>query len=402
LAANTFLTSSVITREALRLLENKLSFTSNVNKEYSDKFGVDGAKIGDTVNVRKPPKYLGRRGQAAQVEAVKESSVPVKLTTQYGVDLEMSTADLTLSIDDFSKRILAPGISRIANMIDQDGLALYNQVYNAVGTPGTTPNALMTYLMAGVALDNSAAPEEERSIVFTPLMQATIVDALKGLMQKDSEIARQYARGRMGQAIGFGWNMDQNCATHTVGPLGGVPLINGANQVGNALVTDGWTAAAALRLKLGDVFTIQNVFSVNPQSLQSTGMLQQFVVQADTNSDGAGNATISISPSIIVGTAFATVNAAPADNAPITVLGAANTASPVGLAYQRDAFTFATADLYIPKGVDMSGRMSDKQLGLSVRFIRQYDAKTDQLISRLDLLGGWTVIRPELAARIHA
>ena len=207
----------------------------------------------------------------------------------------------------------------------------------------------------------------------------------------------------MGTAVGFEWYMDQNVNTHTVGPLGGTPLVNGSTATGaTTLVTDGWTASAAARLKKGDIFTIAGVNHVNPQSRQSTGTLQQFVVTADVSSDGSGNLTAAISPAIKTTTAFQTVDALPADNAAITVLGAASTQSPTGLAHHKDAFTLAMADLPLPKGTDMAARVSDDQLGMSIRLVRDYDITNDKFPCRLDVLYGWATLRPELACRIQA
>jgi hypothetical protein len=402
-AGNTLLTISMITKEALRILENNLAFTKRVNRQYDDKFAIEGAKIGYVVNARKPVRYVVTTGQALSIQDATETQVPVTLTTQDHVDFQFSSADLALSVDDFKNRFLTPAISALANKIDFSGLSLYSQISNAVGTPGTVPNTLLTYLLAGVALDNNAAPQdEERHIVITPKMQAYIVDALKGLFQQASEIARQYIKGTMGISSGFNWAMDQNCPTHTVGPLGGTPTVNGAGQTGAALITQAWTAAAASRLNQGDVFTVAGVFGVNPQSRQSTGDLQQFVVTAPVSSDGAGAATIPISPSIITSGAYQTVTASPANAAALTILGAANTASPQGMAFHRDAFTLVTADLPVPKGVDMGSRVSDKQLGMSLRMVRAYDINTDQWPCRIDVLYGWATLRPELACRVAA
>lgn len=406
-AENTLLTISMITKEALRILENNLAFTRRVNRQYDDKFAVEGAKIGYVVNARKPVRYVVTTGQALQIQDATETQVPVTLTTQDHVDFQFSSADLALSVDMFKDRFLQPAVSALANKIDYAGLQLYSQVSNLVGTPGTTPNALLTYLLAGVALDNSAAPQdEERHLVVTPKMQAYIVDALKGLFQQSTAIAQQYIKGQMGTAAGFNWAMDQNCPTHTVGPLGGTPLVNGAGQTGSSLITDGWTASAANRLKKGDVFTIgtgaTGVYGVNPQSRQSTGDLAQFVVTADVASDGSGNATIPISPAIITSGAYQTVTGAPADNAAITVVGAANTATPQGMAFHRDAFTLVTADLPLPRGVDMGARVADKQLGISLRIVRAYDITSDQWPTRIDVLYGWASLRSELACRVAA
>jgi hypothetical protein len=374
-----------------------------VNRQYSSKFAIEGAKIGTVINARKPPRYVGRTGTAIGVEDATETQVPVTLTTQFGVDISFSSADLSLSISDFSNRFIKPAIATIANKIDFDGLQLFKTVANSVGTPGTTPNSLLTYLLAGVKLDDNSTPMDgERSCIVNPLMQATIVDALKGLFQSSTEIKAQYEKGMMGTAAGFDWYMDQNVGVATIGPQGGTPLVNGASQSGSSLIVDGFTAAAASRLVKGDVFTIAGVFGVNPQNRQSTGALQQFVVTAAVSSDAAGNATIPIFPAITLTGAFQTVTALPADNAALTVVGAANTVSPQGMAFHKDAFTFVSADLQLPRGVDMAARVSDPETGLSVRMVRQYVIATDQFPCRLDILYGWKELYPENACRIQA
>jgi hypothetical protein len=402
-ADNTLLTSTLITRESMRVLENNLTTVKCVNRQYDSKFGVEGAKIGQIVNARKPIRVVGRTGQAASIEPITETSVPVPLTTQAGVDLEVSQADLLLKIDDFGDRILKPCVANIANRMDADTAAIAQQFWENVGTPATTPNALLTYLLAGVALDNNLAPQDnERHLILTPLSQAYIVDALKGLFQQSSKIAEQYVEGKMGRAIGFSWYMDQNLPTQTVGPQGGMPLVNGAGQSGNSLITDGWTAAAASRLVTGDRFTIAGVYQVNAQSRVSNGNLQEFVVTAPASSDGSGNLTVYFNPPLVASGQYQTVDSLPADNAAITVVGAANAVSPTNIAFHRDAMTIVTADLPLPRGVDMAGRLSDKQLGMSISFVRAYDVFSGQLISRLDVLYGCALLRGELGTVIYS
>jgi hypothetical protein len=402
--ANTLLTISMITREALRVLENNLTFTKQVNRQYDNRFGVEGAQIGTVLNVRKPPRYVGRTGTAISIEDATETQVSVTLDTQFGVDITFTSEDLALKISDFSKRFISPAVATIANKIDNAGMALYTSVYNSVGVPGTPgPTTLLAYLNAGVALDDNSAPMDgARSICITPSQQAQIVNALKGLFQQSSAISSQYARGQMGTAVGFDWYMDQNCNTHTTGTFttGSTPLVKGAAQTGSSLITDGWANSTAVILK-GDVFTIADVNHVNPQSLASTGTAQQFVATADGTSDGSGNLTLSISPSITTGTGFQTVDGSPADNAAITMVGAEAKQSPQGLAFHRDAFTLAMADLPLPQGTDMAARVSDDQLGMSIRLIRDYDITTDKFPCRLDVLFGWAALRPELACRIQ-
>lgn len=399
--ANTLLTISMITREAMRVLENFLVATKYMRRDLDSQFGRSGAKIGTTINVRKPPRYSGRTGQALALEDATETQVPLTLDTQFGVDLEFSSQDLTLSIDDFSQRFIYPAIAAIANKIDFDGLAQYKNIYNTIGTPGTVPATLLLYLQLGQKLNEEAAPKApRRSVIISPAMEATIVNALSGLFQEASSIAEQYRRGTMGYVAGLMFSMDQNVNTHIVGALGGTPLVNGASQSGDSLITDAWTSAAANRLLRGDVFTIANVNAVNPQNRQTTGSARQFVATDDVASDSSGNATIPISPSIVASGPFQTVDALPANNAALTILGAGGTETPQGLAFHRDAFVFASADLILPGGTDMAARVSDKQLGMSIRMIRDYDINQDRLITRLDILYGFATLYPELAVRM--
>jgi hypothetical protein len=389
------------------VIENNLTFAKQINRSYDSEFGKSGAKIGNVLNVRKPPRYVGRTGQNMVIEDSQEASVPVTLTTQFGVDIQFSSQELALSIDDFSKRFIKPAAATIANKIDFDGLGLYQQVPNVVGTIGTVPNALLTYLQAGVALDNNGAPRDgDRAVVINPIMQATIVDALKGLFQSSDKISDQYESGTMGLTAGFKFSMDQNVRTHQAGPLGGAPVVSGANQVGSSLLVSGWTAAAALRLKKGDTFTLPLVNAVNPQNRQDTGVLRTFTVTADVSSAADGTATIPIYPPIVplnaVGRSDHTVTVSPAASAPLTITsGTANqVTNGVGLGFHRDAFTLAMADLPLPGGTDMAARASDNQLGVAVRLVRQYSISTDQFPCRLDVLYGWAPLYPEWACRI--
>ncbi len=409
--ANTLLTISLITREGLRVLENNLTFTKFVRRDFDDSFARAGAKIGTVLNIRKPARYAGRTGQGLSIEDATETQVPLVLTTQQGVDIAFTSQDLALSIDDFSDRFIRPAIANIANHMDYDGMQQYLNVYNTIGTPGTVPNALLTYLQAGQRLDEEAAPRDNlRSLVISPAMQATIIDTLKGLFQESSEIARQYEEGTMGRSIGMKWSMDQNVGINTVGALGGAPTVNGAGQTGASLITQAWSNSITNIVLRGNVFTIGSgatgVYAVNPQSKQSTGALRQFVCTSSQNSSGAGAVTLTISPSIVVSGPFQNVTGAtgpitgPATGATINVLGAANTVTPQALAFHKDAFALGCADLPLPGGVDMAARVADKQLGISIRMVRAYDINTDRFPTRTDVLYGWTTLYQELACRV--
>jgi hypothetical protein len=398
--ANQLLTISMITREALRVLVNNLVFANHVERQYDDYYGKTGAKIGNVLNIRKPPRFIRTDGQGLQLQDVTETSVPLVLTTQGQRSFVFSSQDLALSIDDFSKRFVKPAVASLANQIDFDGLQQYVNVYQAVGVPGTTPNALLTYLQAQQALNLSAAPDDdERYFVIGPIAQASIVDALKGLFHASTEIEEQYKRGKMGTTAGGEWYMDQNVASQVSGSLGGTPttLTTGSPQTGASLSTVAWGSTNTIAQ--GDIFTIANVYSVNPQNFTTTGQLQQFVATAGVTASG-GAMTIPISPSITTSGPFQTVTAAPATSAAITPYSAPSTTSPANLLFHKEAFAMACADLPLPGGVDMAERISDKELGLSMRLVRAYDINQDRFPLRVDFLYGWTTLYPQLACRI--
>lgn len=400
--ANTILTTSKILREALRILKNNLSFTNAVNKEYSSQFAVAGAKIGNSVSVRKPNRYTVRTGATLSAQDTSETSVTITLTTQAGVDVQFTSQELTLDLDDFSKRILEPAMATIANKIDYDGLALYQDVFNQVGTPGTTPASASSILAVGQRLDEMAAPRDNnRYLTINPAANAALVNGLSGFYNPQTDISRQYRKGQMGMnVLGFrDIAMDQNVHQHTVGNYSGTPVMASAASDGDStLSTSGWAASVTGLLKQGDVITVAGVYAVNPQSRVSTGQLMQFVVTADVASDASGNATIPISPTIQSTGAYQNVNSLPASGASISVAGSANTSYPINIGCHRDAFTLATADLLLPGGVDFAAR--EVYDGISMRIIRQYDINNDNFPCRIDVLYGWKAIYPELACRL--
>lgn len=401
--SNSILTISMITREAMRILENNLTFTKGVNREYDDKFGIQGAKVGNTLNVRLPARYVGRTGPTLSVENQTETYVPLTLGTQAGVDVQFTSQDMTLSLDDFSERVLAPQLANIANRIDHDGLAQALNIYQAVGTPGTTPSSLLPFLLGSAKMKLAAAPQDNlRSCVIDPNAEAQVVNGLTTLFNPTEEIADQYKSGTMGKAIGFKWSSDANVNSYTVGSQGGSPIVAAGNgtQTGAAISTSGWTSAAASRLNVGDIFTIAGTYAVNPQTRLTTGQLQQFVVTAAFSSNSSGLGTISISPSIVTTGQAQNVTQGAAASSVITVLGAANTVTPMNLLYHRDAFILGSADLVMPRGVHMAARVASKKVGVSIRMVQAYDVVNDIFPCRLDVLYGWATPYPQLACRI--
>jgi hypothetical protein len=393
------------------VLENELTFTSEVDRNYDDQFAVVGGKIGNTVNVRRPGRFIGTTGPALNVEDFNETSVPVTLSTQFHVDTQFTTQDLALSLDMFSDRVLKPAVAAIANKIDRDGLSLAaSQTANIVGVAGTPPTGLITYLTAGAYLDSEGAPRDgRRSCIVEPFTSATIVDSLKGLFVPQEAIGEQYRKGLMGRdSAGVNWKLDQNVVSQTFGSWSANTIaVNVTTATG--FLTSGWaqystialTASSASTLNAGDVFTIPGVFAVNPQNRQSYGKLRNFVVQS-TTAVGTSATSVVVSPAIITGGQFQNVSITTTGAQNITAFNNTGVSSPQNIMMHRNAFTLAVADLELPDGVHFAGRASDKEIGLSLRVVRQYTINNDSIPTRLDVLYGWAPLYPELACRIAA
>jgi len=410
--SNNLLTISKITNEALMVLENELTFTGGVDRNYDDQFAVVGAKIGQTVNVRRPGRFLGAVGPQLVVEDFNETSVPVTLSTQFQVSTQFTTQDLALSLDMFSDRVLKPAIATIANKMDRDGLIMAkNNTANIVGTAGTAPTGLITYLTAAAYLDSEGAPRDgRRSVVVEPFTSATIVDSLKGLFVPNDKISSQYTKGLMGRdSGGMNWLMDQNVVSQTFGSYATATLsCNVTTATGflssgwaySSAITVGATSAAAT-LNQGDTFTIAGVYAVNPQNRQTYGnKLRSFVVQSTTAIGSGGTATVTVVPAVITAGQFQNVSITSTGSQTVTPFNNTGVVSAQNILMHKNAFTLACADLELPEGVHFAGRASDSEIGLSIRVVRQYTINNDSIPTRLDVLYGWAPLYPELACRI--
>ena len=400
--ANSILTIDMITRKALEILENNLVITRNVNRQYDDSFAVSGAKIGSTLRIRLPDRALVTDGAALQVQDDAEQSTTLTVSTQKHIGVNFTTAELTLQLDDFAERVLKPRISQLASSIDADVANAYKAIFNTVGTPGTSPATALVLLQAQQKLNESAAGMAPRYATVNPAANAGLVNGLSGFFNPTDTISKQFKNGMMGTGVlGFDEiNMSQSIKVHTTGSRAGTILVNGAvsTQGQSTISIDGLTGATDT-VTVGDVFTIANVFAVNPQTRESTGSLQQFVVTAAQTGVSNALANMAISPPIYTSTsALATVDSFPADNAAVTFVGTASTAYPQNLIYHKDAITFATADLVLPTGVDMAARAVHN--GISLRIIRDYDINNDRMPCRIDVLYGFSTIRPQMACRL--
>ena len=397
--SNSILTIDMITRKALEILENNLVLTRNVNRQYDDSFAVEGAKIGSTLRIRLPDRALVTDGAALQVQDDNEQYTTLTVASQKHIGVNFTSAELTMQLDDFAERVLKPRISQLASSIDADVANSYKAVYSSVGTPGTTPSTSLVLLQAQQKLNENAAVMSPRYATVNPAANAGLVEGMKGLFNPTDTISRQFKNGMMGMGVlGFEEiNMSQSIKQHTTGSWGTtITVTSTVATEGQATLGISFTGSSKT-WNVGDVFTIANVYAVNPQTRESTGSLQQFTVTAAAT--GSSTATLSISPAIYTSAnALATVDSFPQASAVVTMLGSSATQYAQNLVYHKDAITFATADLLLPQGVDMASRQVHN--GISMRVVRQYDINNDRLPCRIDVLYGYSTIRPAMACRI--
>ena len=399
--SNSILTIDMITRKALEILENNLVISRNVNKEYDDSFAVEGAKIGSTLRIRLPDRALVTDGAALQVQDDNEQYTTLTVSSQKHIGINFTSAELTMQLDDFAERVLKPRISQLASSVDADVANSFKGFGNSVGTPGTTPATSLVLLQAQQKLNENAATMSPRYATVNPAANAGLVEGMKGLFNPTDTISKQFKNGMMGTGVlGFDEiNMSQSIKQFTTGSRTAT-----GGTLSAAVTAEGATSIAitgagnAGTIKIGDVFTVADCYAVNPQTRESTGSLFQFVATADVTLNGSGAGTITVAPMYSASNALATVDVLPQSGKAVVFVGAASTQYAQNLVYHKDAITFATADLLLPQGVDMAARAQHN--GISLRVVRQYDINNDRMPCRIDVLYGYSAIRPQMGVRL--
>lgn len=413
--ANQLLTRQEITREPLITLENNTKVIPGMYRDLDKEFGRNGGKIGDTIFVRKPARFVGRDGQAYQPEGLTDTEVPITINQQSGVDFEYSSAEEYLSIDDFRARYLDQAGIALSNKLDaRAATTMMQNTANFVGTVGTTPglsgsDAFLIYLQAGQKLDEMGFPmTDPKRLIVNPAAKTGWLDASKALYNPNSAISQQYKRGQIVNAFDYDWHVDQNTPVQTIGLLGGTPAVNGAGQTGSSLILNGCSNSITGWANIGDVITIAGVYAANPQSRASTGSLQQFVVQAQANTDGSGNVTLTIAPAIVPSGQFQNVTNSPANGSLISVYGAnaagqsalSGVSTIQGLLFHKQAAAFVSFPGSVARNLDMGFEDRSPEIGVSLRFVRTYDTVRDMWPSRFDVFYGIGPLYNEGASRI--
>jgi len=396
---NTLVTCSIVAKESLAILENMVAFAGMVNRDWEDEFTGNqsrGYSPGQTINIKRPPRYMYRSGRVATPQATVETTTPLTLS-QGGCDLNFTSLERTLSLQKLEDKLQA-ALATVANEIDRQGLQLARQAtFNCLGTPGTLPNtqALALGAITGInqRLDEMAAPrDKQRGLIMGPALNAAAIVGLAGLFNGQDKISKQFGSGMMVDSLGLAYAMDQNVDTHTNGTQAVAGTnINGANQTGASVTV----VATGGTITKGSKITLPGVFAVNPQSRVSTGTLAQFTVTADV----AGGATsIPISPAIVTSGAFQNVTASPTSGSPFVIFGTASGSYQANVGFHKDAFTLAMVPMWAPPGgkgvIDVA---QETYKGFTVKVTEFYDGVNDNSIMRLDVLFGWAATYPELA-----
>lgn len=408
---NTQLTASVIAKASLAILDNELDVLGTFYRAIEPEFEktVNGYEVGSTVNIRRPADFTVRNTITASSQDVIEGQVPLVVDQVRGVDFSFTSQELTLNIKELGERVLKPAVINIVNEVARDCMSqMYQGTYNWVGTPATALSSFAGFARAPQRLDENAVPTTPRYAAINPSDFWGLVGSQTSLyIQEPAKSA--YRDGSLGMIGGVDTLMTQVMPTHTVGVGGGTPTVNGASQNvtydtakntwTQSLVTTAWTASTTGVLKAGDVFTIANVFAVNPKTRATLPFLQQFVITADANSAAAGATTVTISPPIIVSGPYQTVSAAPANGAAITLLGSPSTGYRQNVAYHKNAFALAMVPMVLPPG--SVGGARESRNGISIRVVPFYDGTNDKSTWRMDVLYGRKLIDPRLTTRFN-
>jgi len=411
--ANAILTPTMITREGARILHQECNAITNMNTQYDDQYAQEGGKIGYTLNIRMPAKYNVRTGATLSADDHTERSTPLTVQSQYGVDVNFTTAELTMELDDFSERVLTPAMAQLAARTEGDTLkVLYKKVANY--TNATTDGVLnyRRFQQNGKNITNELGPKAQRAACLSPDSVVEFNDAVKGLFQDSGRISKQYIEGMMGRTGGFDIFENTLMPSHTAGTLAGSPVTDGAALGTGTTTANTWvsqttiqvdTATAGSTLLAGDIITIGGVFEAHPELKDSTGRLRRFVVQADVTLTTLANAyPVVVKPGLIWGSGNAFQNVVipggTTDGLAVTLVGAAGESFKNDLFFHKDAFVFATADLIDVSKFGAWGARATQD-GIRLRIARQYDITNDKVPCRMDILWGTAELYPELASR---
>ena len=408
---NKLLTDDIIIKEALRLLKNNCVFAMLVFRDFEKQFIK---KVGATIRVELPSRVRSASGSLLVKQPLVDLSTDLTIANQEHVGLEYGMVDLTLSIERFSEKYLKSGMVSLANKIDRTIAETLKQSFHTSGTPGTRPTEFIDYANAAAKQTTYAVPMEDRKAIITPFTEASLSDAVTKLFNS-SKVDAAFTKGYSGEVSKYMTYCDQNLPTHTVGNYGtSTPLTAEVGTNTSTIATDGWDVSTNGVLLVGDIITFDGVFGVNPQSYESTGLLQEFVVTGQIDSDAGGLASVTFSPEMNDGNAtqlneagqavstkaYQNITNLPADGAAINIAGDSNGIYEVNYLFHREAIALAMVDIELPRTAVLKSRASDPDTSLSLTITGAFDVTGYAETTRVDALWGTKLIYPELAIRL--
>jgi hypothetical protein len=388
--SNSILTPTQVTRKALMILHQKCNFIGRIDRQYDDRFAQSGAKIGTSLTIRLPNEYTVRTGAVMDAQDTSETSTTLTVATQKGVDMEFSSVELTMSLDDYAERVLEPAISVLAANVEADALTMYKDVYNQVNNVGSAATYAKLLGVRKKMVDNLTPTDKTLTMTLNTQDNVDLVDAMKGLFQPSQILAEQTRDGSLGKSAGFEFFENTLLVNHTSGTDTSAYTVSGANQTGAALTVTTGTGT----LVIGDIVTLAGCNRVHPETKADTGELMQFVITANS---GTSASSLALSPAITVSGARQNVAASPTNGGAVTKVGGNAEVYGISLGFHKNAFAFVTADLVMPKGVHFGAR--EVMDGISMRIVADYDIVNDKFPARVDVLYGKKAVRPQLACR---
>lgn len=398
----------VIAKIGATMLADNCQFFQSCDKEPASTFSqVNGYNVGQTVTINKParPNVGTTADITGIVGSLVEEKVNMTLDQRFVTSIELTSAEIqnTLALKDWSKRVMEPYISGMAQNIDSSFLTLAkNATYNNFGTPGSS---LYDTSMMGDGrrtLKKNLVPGNKLLALLESDAMNKAVTARKGLFNASPEIAKQYKTGYMATADGFDYLESNLLPYHTRGTQAATGATVTTTLSGEGVAIMNVTGTSGGTLLKGDTFTIAGIFMVHPITKVTTTQLQQFVVLANNTAVSTAYTGVTFSPAIYT-SATATlqnVSGFPQSTNAITFQGTASTAYQQNLVYGSKAFRVASVPLMKPEGADMVGQETVD--GMTLRVWRDANIYTDKMILRLDFLGAFCAVRPEWAARAYS
>lgn len=399
--------SAIFSKDAAMTMhdEAKLLKTIRIEDDAQYKKGFNDVSPGANIAIRKPAKFTTRKNTLTfSGQAFEEDKVVLARSKIIGVDIDGFTADelatnLTMEkVQNISDRMVKPAAKQLISDLEKEVAALlYPQAWHNVGTPGVTPNSRRVIGEANARLNKFLAPEDDRYMIINSDAELELGEAFKGLLNPSAELTKIHKGAALGRTMNFDMLRNELMPAHTNGNDVTGAAVDGVGQSGATLHIDGITTGTGTLTK-GQVFTISGVYAVHPETKVAYNYLQEFTIQSNVTASGVSDADVTIVPAIVTSGARQNVSAAPADDAPITFIGAASTTYPQNLFYQKDAFRFMTVPLPEMKDAEWSATRSFE--GIDVTFHHWWDKEAYKRKTRIDVIYGAAAVNGEHAGRL--